>query len=131
MSKADFCCPAAQKHFLEFYNNQAAGGMPVFAGARHQRGHGIGSFFSNIWRTIWPVLKPMAREAGSRALQADTRIGGDLISGDKGFKESVKERFGQAIRGEGAYKRKRTAPHKQKRSKNNKRARQVCDFFAS
>lgn len=134
-NKADFCCAAAQEDFKRYYMNQAGGGgMPVFAGSRRQSGHGIGSWFANLFRRWAPVVAPaaqsFARELGNRALQAGTRIGSDLVSGEKGFAESIKERLGQAVRGEG-YKKKRAAPYAHKPRQKVKRARRVHDFFAS
>ena len=106
--------------------------MPAYSGTRYQRGHGIGSFLSGIWRTIWPILRPAATEAGKRALTAGTRIVGDIVQGEKHIGDSLKERAGQFFRGEGKQnKRKRTAKKKpsakKRRTVNIERSR---DFFA-
>ena len=41
------------------YDQKGAGGMPVYYGARYQRGMGIGSMFKSFARWILPVAKTL------------------------------------------------------------------------
>jgi len=111
---------------------RGAGDMAAFRGARYQRGHGLRSWLSGLWRSIWPVMKPalgsLGKEVGTRALTAAGRLAGDVAAGDKPFRDSAAERLGQALRGEG-YKRKgkRKKRHSSPTKRNAKRHR--TDFF--
>lgn len=130
MAFKESCCEASRRQLKSYYANQAGGFIPVFAGARRQQGHGFGALWNFFRNTVVPFLTPMAKEVGSRALTGVTRVAGDMLSGDKGIKESLKERFGQALRGEGkGYKRKRPKRKGASQRGNRKRARLVRDFF--
>jgi len=48
--KATFCCDATRDMYA--YVNQTGNVMPVFAGDRYQRGHGLGSMISSLVRRI-------------------------------------------------------------------------------
>ena len=65
-----------------YYRNQVlqrGGNMPYFAGARYQRGHGIGQIFS----TIRSVLPSIFRTFGRHAMNTGLQIGKDLMAGSK------------------------------------------------
>ena len=65
-----------------YYRNQACqrgGSMPYFAGARYQRGHGIGQIFSSIRAALPGILRTFGRHAMNTGLQ----IGRDVMSGSK------------------------------------------------
>lgn len=90
-----YCCDDDRETFDNYYAGQCGKGMPVFEGARMQRGHGIGSIFSGLFRTIFPLFKKVAPVIGRKALQlADDVIGG------RSFKDSAKQRLMEGI-GEG------------------------------
>jgi hypothetical protein len=55
--KVMYCCNADKASLDQYYANQAGGYMPVYAGARMQRGHGLGSIFSAIGRFALPILR--------------------------------------------------------------------------
>jgi hypothetical protein len=86
------------------YVQNGAGGMPVYYGARYQRGMGIGSLFKSFARWILPVakthvvpvLKDAAKFVGSEAIKTAANIATDAIDG-KGLNESVKERAKESI----------------------------------
>ena len=106
--------------------------MPVFRGARLQRGYGIGSIFSGLFRSIFPVLKRVATVIGKKVLQTGTNIVNDVAAGQSP-KESAKSRLTDALRkgissfipmgntqlGSG-YRRKRKHSKKPKTSKKKK-----------
>lgn len=88
----------------KFYDQKGAGGMPIYYGARYQRGMGIGSMFKSFARWILPiakthmvpVLKDTAKFVGSEAIKTAANIATDAIDG-KELNESVKERAKESI----------------------------------
>jgi hypothetical protein len=88
----------------KIYDQKGAGGMPVYYGARYQRGMGIGSMFKMFARWILPVakthvvpvLKDAAKFVGSEAIKTAANIATDAIDG-KEVNESVKERAKESI----------------------------------
>jgi hypothetical protein len=51
--------------YQEYYAKQQRGGgdFPVYIGAYHQRGHGIGNILGSFFRRIIPTLKTFAPHA--------------------------------------------------------------------
>ena len=66
-----------------YYLNQAGNGYPVFAGSRMQRGHGLGSIFSGLFKAATPLLKRGAKALGKQALSTGMELASDLIEGKK------------------------------------------------
>ena len=71
--------------------------MPVFYGARMQRGHDIGSIFSGLLRSIFPKLKRVALVIGKMALQTGIDIVSDVAAGQS-LKECAKSRMTDALK---------------------------------
>ncbi len=65
--------------------------MPVFMGGRHQRGHGLGNFFSGLKRVAIPLLKRGAKFLLPRLFKTGKDIVGDVTSGTK-IKDALKAR---------------------------------------
>ena len=81
--KKPFCCEANRSLFEDYYTKQSGGELPVFYGARTQRGHhGIGSVMGDLFRRALPFLKSGAEILGQQALNGAT----DMIDG-KSFKD--------------------------------------------
>ena len=78
-----------------YYLNQAGNGYPVFAGSRMQRGHGLGSIFSGLFKAATPLLKRGAKALGKQALSTGMELASDLIEG-KNFKTAAKSRLKKA-----------------------------------
>jgi len=57
---AMFCCDASRDMYEDYYTNQHGDGMPVFAGARHQRGHGLGNVFGGLLRNVLVAIATSA-----------------------------------------------------------------------
>ena len=68
-----------------------------FYGARMQRGHGIGSICSGLFRSIFPVLKRVAAVIGKKALQTGIDMVSDVAAGQS-LKESAKSRVADALK---------------------------------
>jgi len=80
-----------RRAYENYYLNQCGHGMPVFYGSRMQRGHGIGSIFSGLFRTIFPLIKRIAPVLGRKALQTGIQIASD-VAGGQSLKDSAKSR---------------------------------------
>lgn len=82
--------------YLKYYLQQAGSGVgPVFTGATYQRGHGIGSFLSNLFRSVFPLIKSGAKAVGKEALNAGFGLLRDTIN-QKPIKQSLKHRMRDA-----------------------------------
>ena len=68
-------------NYDDYYAQQVGGALPYFAGARVQRGHGFGSLFGGLLRTVAPLIKRGALALGNRALKTGAQIAGDVLSG--------------------------------------------------
>ena len=69
-------------NYDDYYAQQVGGALPYFAGARVQRGHGFGSLFAGLLRSVAPLIKRGALALGNRALKTGAQIAGDVLSGD-------------------------------------------------
>ncbi len=80
----------------QYYINQAGYGLnPVFAGSRMQRGHGLGSIFSGLFKAATPLLKRGAKALGKQALSTGMELANDLLEG-KNLKTAAKSRLKSA-----------------------------------
>jgi hypothetical protein len=107
---------------VDYYLKQAGSGVgPVFEGAPYQRGHGIGNFFSSLFKRVFPFIKSGAKVVGKEALNAGLGFLSDTIAKQKPVDESMKSRLKEAGRnlmtraeqqlGSGYKNRKRKAKH--------------------
>lgn len=79
-------------NFESYYVRQAGSGIPtVYAGAVHQRGHGVGAFLSGILRHIYPFVKMAGKSILTEAARAGLNVVSD-VSADVPFKESLRNR---------------------------------------
>ena len=51
-------------NYDDYYARQVGGALPYFTGARVQRGHGFGSLFSGLLRSVAPLIKRGALTLG-------------------------------------------------------------------
>jgi hypothetical protein len=87
--------------YYRYYLNQAGYGyahpnIATFKGPIYQRGNGLGSVFSSLWKSITPLFKSTTfqkalKSAGNQALRTGYNVGSDLLEG-KNFGQSVKQR---------------------------------------
>jgi hypothetical protein len=94
--KVKYCCSADKPSLDQYYANQAGGYMPVYAGARMQRGHGLGSIFSAIGRFALPILRRIAPVVGRKIMKTGAQIMGDVAAG-QAFKHAAKTRIVDTI----------------------------------
>ena len=118
--------------YEDYYMNQSGSGMPVFAGYRGQRGHGLGSMLSGLFRSAMPMIKRGLAFFGRQALRTGAQIANDVADGES-VGNSAKRRVSEGIKrfdpselfstqsGSGKRKSKRRKPvKKRKSSKRNK-----------
>ena len=109
-----------QMNYDDYYARQVGGALPYFTGVRVQRGHGFGSLFSGLLRTVAPLNRRGAVALGKRALTTGAQIAGDVVAG-KNVKKAAKRRATAA--GRNLMQRLlKTPPHPGKRVKRIKRA---------
>ena len=82
---------AIQMNYDDYYARQVGGALPYFTGARVQRGHGFGSLFSGLLRSVAPLIKRGALALGKRALTTGAQIAGDVVAGQN-VKKAAKRR---------------------------------------
>lgn len=139
--KKQFCCDASRTFYEDYYVNQSGSGVPVFQGTRMQRGHGLGSVFSGLFRSALPLIARGAKALGKRALQASLQVANDVAEGSS-FGDAAKRRFTDGIKtaftdanvnlqsGSGRRKRERVQEKKKKKKKGrliDKRKRDIFD----
>ena len=90
--KRKFCCDASRSMYEDYYMQQSGSGLPVFQGSRGQRGHGLGSMLSGLFRSAVPMIKRGLATFGKHALKTGLEIAGDVADG-KSFRDSARERI--------------------------------------
>ena len=64
--------------YEEYYLEQAGSGLPVFAGMRSQRGHGL---LSGLARMVIPLIKKGGKTLIKEGVRTGAHILGDVMSG--------------------------------------------------
>lgn len=127
-----------RRAYESYYAGQVGGSLPVFYGARMQRGHGLGSIFSGLFRSVLPLIKRFAPALGRKALQTGVQIARDVALEGQPFKQATKTRVLDAVQeginklsGEqsGSGKRRRATIQNKKKKKPTKRRRRNKDVF--
>ena len=93
-----YCCDDDMQAYECYYRNQCGHGLPVFYGARMQRGHGLGSIFGGLFSSVFPFIKNYTPVIGQKALQTGVRIANDVAEGQS-FKDAAKSRLFGALEG--------------------------------
>ena len=78
-------------NYDDYYARQVGGALSYFTGARVQSGHGFGSLFSGLLRSVAPLIRRGAVALGKRALTTGAQIAGDVMAG-KNIKKAAKQR---------------------------------------
>lgn len=82
--------------WLAFYT-QTGGGYGYFVGRPYQRGAGLGTVFSSLFRFLLPVFKAAGRELGKEGLAAGSRILGNVAEG-KNLRSAVVDETATGLR---------------------------------
>lgn len=65
--------------YTEYYLNQAGSGFgSVYAGGIYQKGHGVGSFLSGLFRCVFPLIKSGSAVVGKELLKSGANIISDI-----------------------------------------------------
>ena len=137
-----FCCDASKDQYESYYLNQSGGGqIPIFVEGRGQKGHGLGSLLSGLFRSAFPMIKRGLATFGKHALKTGLEVANDVAEGQS-IKEAAMQRLPQGIKrfaqsqnfinqsGSGVRrKRRRKASAKKAKSKKtaSKRRRDIFD----
>ena len=133
--RKQFCCDASLALYEDYYTTQSGGDVPVFYGARTQRGHGLGNILGGLFRRALPFLSSGAKILVQQAMN----VASDMIDG-KSFQDSAKSRLKEGITtfvtsnpiipqsGSGV-RRKRCCQPSRKQCKKTKK-RKIADIFA-
>ena len=96
--KAQFCCDASRDMYEDYNVKQRDGAMPVVVGTKRQRGHGIGSMLSGLFRNVvLPFLKGNVGSLAGNVLKTGAQVLDDVVRG-KSLKDTVKKRIPEAIK---------------------------------
>ena len=68
-------------NYDDYYARQVGGALPYFTGARVQRGHGFGSLFSGLLRSVASLIRRGAVALRKRALTTGVQIASDVMAG--------------------------------------------------
>jgi hypothetical protein len=106
-----------------------------------QRGHGIGSFLSGVWRSIRPLLWSSAKSIGKETLRTGGKILTDIVENQspdvsthdiitKNLSESTQNLIGK-LRGRGRKRRRTTRKARASKTKQKKNAKRIKrDIFS-
>jgi len=95
--------------YEDYYTGQVGGNIPLFPGARYQRGHGLGNVIGGLFRrvvrpflqrstkNILPFLKKNKKTLIRNALRTGMEVADDVLEGES-LKSSVKKRVPQGIK---------------------------------
>ena len=132
--RKQFGCDASRALYENYYTRQSGGEVPVFYGARTQRGHGLGSILGGLFRRDMPFSSRGAKILGQQAMF----IASDMIDG-KSFQDSAKSRLKEGIKtfvtsnpfisqsGSGVRRKRRRQPSRKQSRKTTKR--KIADIF--
>ena len=95
--KRPFCCDASRDQYESYYVTQSGNGLSVFQGSRGQKGHGLGSMLSGLFRSALPMIKRGLASFGKHALKTGLEVANDALEG-KTFSDSLKERVPTGIK---------------------------------
>ena len=91
------------KAYHDYYLHQAGRGYPVYVGTRYQRGHGLGSIFGSLFKSV-PLLKRGTKILGREAFKgaSDVMEGQNVTQAAKSrLKSTGQNLFQKAIIGVG------------------------------
>ena len=96
MKTKQFCCDENRRYYKQeqYYADQCGNGMNVFQENRGQRGHGLGSVLSGLFRSALPMIKNF----GKQALQTGLNVATNVVEGTS-FRYSLRKRAPDGIRG--------------------------------
>ena len=126
--KAQFCCDASRDMYEDYYANQIGAAMPAFVGVKRQRGHGLGSMLSSLFRNVLvPFLKRHVGTLAGNVLKTGLRVADDVAHGQS-LKETTKKRIFEAIKRTAREIDWQTGSGKPKRKRRRHRRHDIFDY---
>src|SRR6266581_3108768 len=92
-----YCCEASRGMYEDYYSSQSGGGVPIYQGSPGQRGHGLGSMLSGLFRSAMPMIKRGLAFFGRQALKTGLEVANDIADGDS-FGDSARRRVPEGIK---------------------------------
>jgi len=131
MKRRAYCCDASRSLYEDYYARQNGGEIPVFAGRRFQRGHGLSSILGGFFRRlVLPFFKTHGKSMLKGALNTGMKVADDVLEGQP-LKESVKRRVPTAIKRTFLDMARQSGSGMRREKKNKKRRRTtVRDIFS-
>ena len=77
------------------YSQSGRGWESGFYRGGHQRGHGLGSLFKSLGRTLLPLVSKGAKALGKQVLETGATVASDVLAGHS-FGDSIKQRGREA-----------------------------------
>lgn len=118
--------------YEDYYMAQSGNGVPIFQGSRGQRGHGLGSMLSGLFRSAVPILKRGLAAFGRHALRTGAQIANDVADGQN-LGDSAKRRVEDGIKrfvSPGEFSMQTgSGKRKTRRRKKTTKKRKVNDIF--
>jgi len=65
-----YCCDRSRGMYEDYYARQSGSGGPVYQGSQGQKGHGLGSMLSRLFRSAMPMIKRSLAFFGKHALKS-------------------------------------------------------------
>jgi len=98
MKHRAYCCDASRDLYEQYYSRQNGEEIPVFAGRRFQRGHGLGSILGDfLRRLVLPFFKTHGKGMLASALKTGMAVADGVLEGQS-LKESAKKRVSAGIK---------------------------------
>src|SRR3984885_15360683 len=85
--RKQYCCDASRLAYEDYYMQQSGSGIPMFQGARMQRGHGLGRILCGFFRSAWPLIQTGAKTLVKQVLRKGSQTANDVSEGQR-FKDS-------------------------------------------
>lgn len=108
------------------------GSLPVFRGARMQRGYGLGSMLKGMLRSAVPFLKEGGKLIGKKALKTGMHVARDVLNGENvkrattvNLKRLARDLQPEVMKS----KNKRRRPRKERNSVRKAKRRKTSDIF--
>ena len=83
--------------YEDYYTSQNGNGVPIFQGSAGQRGHGLGSMLSGLFRSAMPMIKRGLAFFGKQALKTGLEVANDVADGES-FGNSARRRVPEGIK---------------------------------
>jgi len=129
MKHRQYCCDTTRDLYEEYYSRQNGDEIPVLAGRRFKRGHGLGSILGGFVRClVLSFFRTNAKSMLKNGAKTGVEVASDIVDG-RTFSDSVKDRVPTGIKRGVEEIAFQSAPTKRRRP-TSKRHRRRCEIFS-